>query len=463
MKTDCIIVLICLLPLVLFSALQRYNPEMQRLQRTLLTQDKDTPINLLNGLPQLPYKTIDRNRNWRLRETTIQDIYDNSGIMQNNTRDILFYNMNNPARLDSIQILGWDNVNDIWNYMLTIQFTYDLTNEYSIEENWNSYDNPYPFIQVIRQYNNLRQLTLINFYNFSMYYQQMLVSRKWSFVYNNNCLVQYDFAQYDNISPIVQYARKTFMHDSQGRIIGIYSWNSSDSLNWQQEEGYSGLSYYVNDSSTGEDYMYFLSHNYLLDMFWQISRLGEFGSISEIIGYNTLGETDWLNNLRITYTYNASDLLISETYENYHDSWESNGMNEYSYDSNNNLIQVSWFPWDMANSTWGDVIRQISYTWEQTTPNNDEVTPEIMLSLSTYPNPFRSEINVNLVSKDNAPIEASIYNVKGQLIKQFIKQKSKIITWDGKDSARNSVSNGIYLIKVNQNGQTATGKIIRIN
>jgi hypothetical protein len=99
--------------------------------------------------------------------------------------------------------------------------------------------------------------------------------------------------------------------------------------------------------------------------------------------------------------------------------------------------------------------------WETITANEDDtITSSVVLSMSAYPNPFASSVNISLQSKSNAPVKAAVYNIKGQLIKAL--GNSKALTWDGTDTNNQSVSNGIYFIQAEQNGRSVTSKVIRI-
>jgi hypothetical protein len=101
-------------------------------------------------------------------------------------------------------------------------------------------------------------------------------------------------------------------------------------------------------------------------------------------------------------------------------------------------------------------------TWDSIVPNQDEVQPANLLSLTSYPNPFRQDLSIKLSSKDSAPSELNIYNLKGQLIRSWKDIRTDELTWDGRDNADNSISSGIYLIKARQGNDTVTTKVIKL-
>ncbi|MDP8268060.1 MAG: T9SS type A sorting domain-containing protein [Candidatus Tenebribacter davisii] len=84
-------------------------------------------------------------------------------------------------------------------------------------------------------------------------------------------------------------------------------------------------------------------------------------------------------------------------------------------------------------------------------------------SLSNYPNPFNPSttisFNLNTNSTENADL--SIYNLKGQLIKQYsVSNDQYSVTWNGLDSSGKSVSSGIYLYKLISGNKTYTKKML---
>lgn len=106
-----------------------------------------------------------------------------------------------------------------------------------------------------------------------------------------------------------------------------------------------------------------------------------------------------------------------------------------------------------------------SYTviWENIVPVTDECqsSPPVLLSVSAYPNPFKSNLNIKFTGNDKAPSDISIYNIKGQLIRSWKDNKSTEISWDGKDIHNQPVSNGVYLIKTKQGNSNTTTKVLR--
>ncbi|MEA3476053.1 MAG: FlgD immunoglobulin-like domain containing protein [Candidatus Cloacimonadota bacterium] len=85
---------------------------------------------------------------------------------------------------------------------------------------------------------------------------------------------------------------------------------------------------------------------------------------------------------------------------------------------------------------------------EQQTQNDN------FILLKNYPNPFSSSttISFNLATKPHENAQIKIYNIKGQLIKNFeLRTPNSELTkieWNGKDQSGNSVSNGVYFYQL---------------
>ena len=84
--------------------------------------------------------------------------------------------------------------------------------------------------------------------------------------------------------------------------------------------------------------------------------------------------------------------------------------------------------------------------------NNEIIPGSTNILYQNYPNPFNPETNINYQIEKEGKIELNIYNIKGQLIREFKIQNSKFkinsIVWDGTDKYRNPVSSGVYLYRL---------------
>jgi hypothetical protein len=92
------------------------------------------------------------------------------------------------------------------------------------------------------------------------------------------------------------------------------------------------------------------------------------------------------------------------------------------------------------------------------TANGDDNLP-ITESVSIYPNPFRDNANVQVISKAHAAFDLSVYNLKGQVI-----QKMAGLT-DANGNAnislqRSGMISGVYFVKVITSDKEFTKKVI---
>jgi hypothetical protein len=81
---------------------------------------------------------------------------------------------------------------------------------------------------------------------------------------------------------------------------------------------------------------------------------------------------------------------------------------------------------------------------------------ETHMQITTYPNPFTSFTNINLITTEKAQISEdltlNIYDITGRLVKSFSLNTNHsplgtVVSWDGKDEEGNQVKSGAYFIK----------------
>jgi hypothetical protein len=71
-----------------------------------------------------------------------------------------------------------------------------------------------------------------------------------------------------------------------------------------------------------------------------------------------------------------------------------------------------------------------------------------------YPNPFNPSTKIEYsVSKNNQIVSLSVYDIKGNLVKELLKEEKHnsgkyIVTWDGREQNNKEVSNGIYFYQL---------------
>jgi len=96
----------------------------------------------------------------------------------------------------------------------------------------------------------------------------------------------------------------------------------------------------------------------------------------------------------------------------------------------------------------------------------DEVVPGLVTALlPNTPNPFNPDTTIHfLLAKPNQTVKLNVYNLKGQLVRSLINAElasgKHSIVWDGKDTAGNAVSSGVYLYRLQTPDYNNTRKML---
>ncbi|MCB5251380.1 MAG: class II glutamine amidotransferase [Candidatus Cloacimonetes bacterium] len=90
----------------------------------------------------------------------------------------------------------------------------------------------------------------------------------------------------------------------------------------------------------------------------------------------------------------------------------------------------------------------------------------IIRAISNYPNPFNPNTNISFTLTAKAEANILIYNIKGQIVREMGRKPYNAgintIKWDGRDSANNPVSSGIYFIRINTESESHTHKMLML-
>jgi len=135
------------------------------------------------------------------------------------------------------------------------------------------------------------------------------------------------------------------------------------------------------------------------------------------------------------------------------------------------------FPWDFVGNPFDDTGNED--IWDIDEENNDGypflttsvvgIDDEIIDNIAeksllkgNYPNPFNPTTMISFSIPNNSNVELSIFNIKGQKVKQLVSDQlsegQHSVVWDGRDENNNPVSSGIYFYKLNMNGKTEAVK-----
>lgn len=138
------------------------------------------------------------------------------------------------------------------------------------------------------------------------------------------------------------------------------------------------------------------------------------------------------------YSFNDTDIINNTTYYYWLQSVEANGSFQYYGPTSVTITH--------------DIVPPLT---------NDMTTLD-----NVYPNPLKQAQNAHfdVKVKDNEIAALKIFNIKGQLIKQYSSIQPGIhkITWNGKDSFDKLVANGVYFYQLSSPSYNSTKKVLLI-
>ncbi len=162
------------------------------------------------------------------------------------------------------------------------------------------------------------------------------------------------------------------------------------------------------------------------------------------------------NNNRIVF--------YSEAFPNSHffdwdpsfiDDNSTNPVSEIYFDTFGNDNIFACILTDEGNG-WGKIwVGNGSYS---ITGTDEEVIPSNDFNISNYPNPFNPETNISYSIPEDANVEISIYNIKGQKVKTLLNEQvlkgNHNVIWNGVDDNNRSVGSGVYFYKLKADNKT---------
>ncbi len=396
-----------------------------------------------------------RNRNWRVESIEYQTDEDFNGILEPNMLYDYCYNDTNPAKIDSIWVMQWVTDFENWGYEHTKNYIYDDAGEHVIQLQYYLYINNMPYFLIDCEYTTNQRLMDVFFRTYDWDNGVYHTVQSVHYTYTNNALASVMIEHTG--SSRAYYERFIIDSDANGRPETIYGSASPDLINWGNTS-LEEITYHAHDTTTGLDYIDFLSHEMIFYDEWD-GLLGMIDTYSNFREWNGVG---WDSFYFDTYTYNTSNQVTDILTQFMDVSFVNESLHHYVYNTNNNLSYYTNQLWDMDSQAWDIPDEKYIYNWGEYTHNEDDTILPAPMSLNAYPNPFNDIVDIRFNGKDNAPVETSVFNIKGQLIKSFGKSRSASITWDGKDNNGKSISNGIYFIKTTQEGKSISKKVIRI-
>ncbi len=96
----------------------------------------------------------------------------------------------------------------------------------------------------------------------------------------------------------------------------------------------------------------------------------------------------------------------------------------------------------------------------------NSILPEVYELSQNYPNPFNPTTEIRFALPEETKVSLAIYNIMGQVVNKLVNENLKAgrykVVWEGKDSAGNRVSSGIYFYRLETASFSQTKKMIMV-
>jgi len=191
-----------------------------------------------------------------------------------------------------------------------------------------------------------------------------------------------------------------------------------------------------------------------------ISVSDDYGETWSDISYLNANSSDenyhaGLDGMKPCYVYPADKLTVHEDYVTVPLMFlDDNSFG--SYES----------PYTGGQPNGGSIVFSVLKVDVTSTPPSSpsDTVPALATMQQNYPNPFNPETTIEYEVVRAGAVALEVFNAKGQKIKNLVNEfqtaDSYNVIWDGRDSAGNSCSSGIYFYKLKSSAQTTVKKMI---
>jgi len=191
-----------------------------------------------------------------------------------------------------------------------------------------------------------------------------------------------------------------------------------------------------------------------------ISVSSDYGQTWSDVAYMNANSTDenyhaGLEGMKPCYVYPADKLTVQEDYVTVPLMFlDDNSFG--SYES----------PYTGGQPNGGNIVFSVLKVDVTATPPSSpgDTVPALATMQQNYPNPFNPATTIDYEVVRAGQVELEIFNAKGQKVKTLVDghraADNYSATWDGRDSAGNSCSSGIYFYKLKSSAQTQVKKMI---
>ncbi|MFO7660532.1 MAG: T9SS type A sorting domain-containing protein [Candidatus Cloacimonadaceae bacterium] len=403
------------------------------------------------------------SRNWRLLEQLT--MIDSSGTWVNSELKHNYFNALSPDVVDSTAYSCFE-CGVGWHQSWSDHFSYNPSQEYITEIV--SYlvvpDHTIPQTRSIYTYDDDNHLLTATLQTSGLDYRK---NRDWfdlkqvCFTYDNGALnnIMIKDMSYPDYPP--DWYKWEFQFDAAGRISVLSETISQDSLNWVNNYRTNFL-YHGADTNNSASQIELLSRNF--PHYLHYEKPLEIGLLAEKIREYWMYQY-WRNETQDIYTYNYVYWLNAHqtNVNTMMGTWLYESLISYTYDTNGNCDTELHQYWCEDPTHWVD--SSIVYNgWENTTANADEISPAPpAIAVSVYPNPFSDKLSLEVTSRSKTPVSLEIFNCKGQKVHSETILPNRRISLSEAVSDQAVKTSGIYFLKVQQENQSTTKKLLHLN
>jgi hypothetical protein len=400
----------------------------------------------------------DPSRTWVLAQTQYDEMLTGSSLWDPSEKYQYFYDTNFSTRIDSI----WCNYSVPYSTEFThdysIVYAYATDNEHISSITSYFTDRGTPYFQYNITYDAQNRLSEYqrNDYSGGFWIQ----SESLTVTYQTGNAFQYDFTYYSESGTVTFLERVNFAVDVQGRIATEIWQYSDDQSTWSNLDKYTYV-YSVLDTTTAATLANTFAHQFVPMM--ALNHVSEnwewisYGKLSEEYYYSW--DTAWSPVEKSLFSYNTSAQVETMTLYDWLATWTLSARRSYSYNSAGNMYLDLIQNWGgVQNPVWENSARYV-FTWQADSAADEDLLPSIPeLQINLAPNPFSKQITLRADTKQDIPVEWTIFNLRGEALFRTTSPAGASITWKPEQQ-----SVGVFLIKANQGGVSSFSKCIQLN
>lgn len=362
----------------------------------------------------------------------------NGSAWENNQRSTYSYNGNNL----NTNILTEVWTGSAWQNASQLNYEYDGSNRVSIytQQTWSGsqWDNSFRILYAYTAGGDVESTT-----------QQQWDAGAWknfflsSYTYNADHYITQNLSQIWNGASWDNTSKADYTYDSENKVTNVVSsiwlggmWQASS----QTIYSYNANDYISEVVVQNWDFISSQWKNYLKYSYEYDGNNNITLNLSQ--SWDGAG---WVNEDQTLSTYNGFQVATNTT--QYWDSgaWQNSNYDVYSYDANENLIEILYQQWlGSAFENYAKVV----YTYIPVTDVNEEQSVVNTFALDqNYPNPFNPTTSFEYSLPFESAVEISVFNILGEKVSELVNEQITAGNHSVNFNASNLVS-GIYIYTI---------------